>query len=326
MQNFTAKDFIAENKRKTAFLMALFPITMIAAVCAAVFVFDSLGTEGAGQSAGVLIMSIAPIAAVISIIFLLIGYFSGHKFILSSAGAVELTKQNAPEMIEIVERLSQKAELPMPKVYAINDKSLNAFATGRNPKNSYVAVTRGLVDKLERDELEAVIAHELSHIKHYDIRLMLITIACISFATIIAELLLRSAIFSRRDKNNGLRILLFVLAALFYVYGYLLAPLIRLAISRTREFQADAGSALITGSPQSLINALRKISGRSEIENLNDKETISPICIESPLRQDKRASAFSRVSGLFATHPPIEKRIEALEGMMLGFSGSDIFR
>jgi heat shock protein HtpX len=303
---------------------------MIVAACGAVllagfFAGGGERTDGMESAIG-LAMGIVPIAAVISIIFLLIGYFSGHKFVLSSAKAVELTKQNAPEMIEMVERLSQKAGLPMPKVYAINDKSLNAFATGRNPKNSYIAITKGLADKLETDELEGVIAHELSHIKHYDIRLMLITIACISFATIIAELLLRSAIFSRRDRNNGLRILLFVLAAVFYVYGYLLAPLIRLAISRTREFQADAGAALITGSPQSLISALRKISGHSDVENLNDKETISPICIESPLKQDKRASTFSRVSGLFATHPPIEKRIKALEDISMGFRGSDIFR
>jgi heat shock protein HtpX len=263
-----------------------------------------------------------------AILFTLISYFTGHKFVLSMSGAVQLNKDNAPEIISIVEKLSSKAGLPMPKVYAINDMGLNAFATGRNPKNSYIAITKGLANTLETDEIEGVIAHELSHIKNHDIKIMLITIACITFSTIIAELLLRYSFFSRRDnsKNNAaFQIFLIALAIVFYLYGYLLAPLIRLAVSRTREFQADATAALITENPQGLINALKKISGHSMVAKLSDKETVAPICIATPLSPSKQGSIFSRLSGLFSTHPPIEKRIEALENIILNKYSMDTF-
>ncbi|MDR0486556.1 MAG: M48 family metallopeptidase [Elusimicrobiota bacterium] len=325
--------FIAANRRKTILLMALFPITFVLLIYAVIILVSLFsapsGSETAAynqmgasydviDAANMLAMQILPIAAVISVIFILISYFSGHNFILSTAGAVQLNESNAPEIIGMVKNLAEKAKLPMPKVYAINDKNLNAFATGRNPKNSYVVLTKGIANTLNKEELEGVIAHELSHIKNYDIRLMLITIVCITFSVIAAEMVLRYAFFSRRsDSKNGaaIQILLIVLAIALYLYGYLIAPLIRLAISRTREFQADASAALITGNANGLINALRKISGHSVIENLNDKETIAPICIATPLKSSKQNSLFSKWSGLFATHPPIEARIKALEAL-----------
>ncbi|MDR2860492.1 MAG: M48 family metallopeptidase [Elusimicrobiota bacterium] len=327
MSKITTYDFIASNKRKTVFLMILFPLSLIVLVYAALFFVSYISADpSSGQgyyqdpinTANILAMEILPVISVIAIIFVLIGYFSGQNFILAVSGGVELTRENAPEIIRIVENLSITAGIPMPRVFAMDDESLNAFATGRDPKHSYIALTKGLVNTLEKDELEGVIAHEMSHIKNYDIRIMLITIACISFATIIAEILLRFAMFSGRgrdSKGNGIRIVLIALAVVFFVYGYLLAPLIRLAVSRAREFQADATAALITRNPQGLINALRKISGHSEVKKLNDKETISSICIASPLRADKHGTAFSRISGLFSTHPPIEDRIKALQIM-----------
>ncbi|MDR1951941.1 MAG: M48 family metallopeptidase [Elusimicrobiota bacterium] len=325
MAKITTYDFIAANKRKTVFLMLLFPISLFIMVYIAIFLVSSfnapsneIGYASALDTANVAAIYILPIISIFSILAILISYFFGQNFILSVAGAVELNRQNAPEILSMVENISITAGIPTPKVYAINDDGLNAFATGRDPKHSYIVLTKGIANALQKDELEGVIAHEISHIKNYDIRLMLITIVCISFATILAEILLRMAWFSRSGRNsksNGLQILFIVLALIAYLYGYLLAPLIRLALSRTREFQADASAALITRNPQGLINALRKISGHSEVKKLNDKETISPICIATPLKQDKAASLFSKFSGLFATHPPIEERIKALQIM-----------
>jgi heat shock protein HtpX len=205
----------------------------------------------------------------------------------------------------------------MPKVYAVNDDALNAFATGRDPKHSCIVLTKCIINALEKTELEGVIAHEMAHIGNRDIRLMLIMIICIGFATIVTELLLRYALTARtkNSKNNTTRLFLFVFAAAFYVYGYLLAPLIKFAVSRTREFQADATTALITRNPEGLINALKKISRNSTVQRLSDKKTIAPICIANPLLETKQNSFFSKISGLFATHPPIEDRIKALKTM-----------
>jgi heat shock protein HtpX len=162
----------------------------------------------------------------------------------------------------------------------------------------------------------------MAHIKNYDIRIMLITIACISFASIISMALMRVGIFSRlgggREKDRGARIAIgaicLIVALLFYLYSCIIAPLIRLAISRTREFQADATAALITRNPQGLIGALRKISGHSEVQTLNKNCAVSAICIESPLKAGGM-SLFGSLSGLLSTHPPIKDRIAALEKM-----------
>jgi heat shock protein HtpX len=182
-----------------------------------------------------------------------------------------------------------------------------------------IVLTKGIVNKLEKQELEGVIAHEIAHIKNRDTRLMLITIACISFATIAAELLMRYVLTAKikdsKNKNGAIRLFLFAFAAALYIYGYLVAPLIKLALSRTREFQADATAALIIRNPQGLIDALKKISNNSTVKNLNSQEAISPICIANPLAKNKSNTLFSKISGLFATHPPIEERIKALQNI-----------
>lgn len=326
MANITTYDFIDSNKRKTVWLMILFPLTLVVLVYLAIILFSAFSApSGAGQGSPSALMIanqtalyVLPIVSAIAIAWLLISYFFGQNFILSAAGAVELTKESAPEIIRMVENIAITAGLPMPKVYAINDESLNAFATGRDPEHSYIALTKGIINKLEKPELEGVIAHEMAHIGNRDIRLMLIMIVCISFSTIVAELLLRAAINAGRSsgKNKGgAQLFLFLLALAFYVYGYLLAPLIKFAVSRTREFQADATAALLTRNPEGLANALAKISGNSVVQKLSDKETMAPMCIATPLAPEKTSSFFSKVSGLFATHPPIEERIKALRTM-----------
>ncbi|MDR3257080.1 MAG: M48 family metallopeptidase [Endomicrobium sp.] len=328
MVNITTYDFINSNSRKTVWLMILFPISLAVIVYLAIFLISAMGTDNNQTYNQISILTIAnqtaiyilPIVSAIAILWILISYYTGQSFILSTAGAIELTRNNASEIIRIVENIAMTAGLPVPKVYAINDAALNAFATGRDPKHSYVVLTKGIINKLEKTELEGVIAHEMAHIGNRDTRLMLIMIVCISFATIIAELLLRFALTTRTNnsKNNNaavIQLFLFALAIAFYIYGYLVAPLIKFALSRTREFQADATAALITRNPQGLIDALKKISGNSTINKLSDKETISPICIANPLAKNKQNSFFSKISGLLATHPPIEDRIKALQTM-----------
>lgn len=324
MANITTYDFIDSNKRKTVLLMVLFPVSLVILVYLGILLFSSMGSSSANNNVSAVTMAnqlaiqILPIISVIAILWIIISYFFGQKFILSMAGAVELTKETAPEIIRMVENISITAGLPMPKVYAINDEGMNAFATGRDPKHSYIALTKGIINKLEKPELEGVIAHEMAHIGNRDIRLMLIMVVCISFATIAAEVLLRVGMTrgSSSGKNKGgAQMLFLILALVLYLYGYLVAPLLKLAVSRTREFQADATAALITRNPQGLISALKKISGNSEVERLNDKEPMAPMCIESPLKPEKQNSLFSKISGLFSTHPSIEDRIKALMTM-----------
>lgn len=325
MANITTYDFIDSNKRKTALLMVLFPVTLVILFYLAILLFSFLTTSNTGQEyyqssplmvANELAIVVLPIVSIIAIIWIVISYFFGQKIVLNMAGAYEITKETAPEIMRMVENIAITAGLPMPRVYIINDNAMNAFATGRDPKHSYIALTKGIITRLEKSELECVIAHEMAHIGNRDIRLMLIMVVCISFSTIIAEILLRIGLVrGRNSKDNGGQILFLILALAFYIYGYLVAPLIKLAVSRTREFQADATAALITRNPQGLINALKKISGNSEVERLNDKETIAAMCIETPLSPDKKNSFFSKISGLFSTHPSIETRIKALMTM-----------
>ncbi|MCL2314973.1 MAG: M48 family metallopeptidase [Proteobacteria bacterium] len=327
MSKITTYDFIDSNKRKTIGLMALFPLSLAVVVYLSILLFSSLsapyvetGTPGNHPSsldiANQLAIYVLPIISAIAIVWVLISYFFGQNFIFSISGAAELTKNRAPELVRMVENVAMTAGLPMPKVYIIHDESLNAFATGRNPEHSYIALTKGLVDKLEKPELEGVIAHEMAHIGNRDISLMLIMVVGISFATVAANLLLRMGLGKSSNKKGGaIQLLLIALALALYAYGYLIAPLIKLATSRTREFQADATAALLTRNPEGLANALRKISKNSVVQTLRDKETMAAMCIESPLASDNHPSFFSKLSGLFATHPPIEDRIKALMAM-----------
>jgi heat shock protein HtpX len=332
MAKITTYDFIEYNTRKTIFLGLLFPISLITLIYLGILYISLLRLENMPKAgfqvynqvsvfglANQTAMYVLPIVSVIAILWILVSYYLGQHFILATAKAVELTKQNAPEVLNIVEDIAITAGLPIPKVYSINDMGMNAFATGRDPKHSYIVLTKGIINRLERSELEGVIAHEMAHIGNRDIKLMLIMVVCISFATIIAEILLRISLTARANnsKNSAgtIQMFLLILAISLYVYGYLVAPLIKFAVSRTREFQADATAALITRNPQGLISALEKIAGNSVVNNLSDKQTMSPMCIANPLTKNKQNTFFSKVSGLFATHPPIEERIKALKIM-----------
>ncbi|MDR1418343.1 MAG: M48 family metallopeptidase [Endomicrobium sp.] len=332
MPKITTYDFIESNTRKTIYLLISFAISLLAIVYLGILFISLLQVENMSEGTyqvykQVSVLNLAnhtatyilPIVSVVVILWILLSYYYGQHFILGAAKAVELTKQNAPEILKIVETLAITTGLPTPKVYSINDMGMNAFATGRDPKHSYIVLTKGLINGLEKSELEGVIAHEMAHIGNRDIKIMLVMVVCISFATVVAEILLRTSFVTKTNnsKNNNVAIQMFLLtlAVSLYVYGYLVAPLIKFAVSRTREFQADATAALITRNPQGLISALEKISEHSVVKSLSDKQTMSPICIISPLAKNKQGTFFSKISGLFLTHPPIEERIKALKVM-----------
>lgn len=348
----TTYEHIAQNKRRTVLLVLLFPVTFALFTWLVLWgVFGLAGGSSSGrasvqtrtqtrvvrmadgrmrqiqvpvsgpaksglQTASEWMMIVGPLCWLGAMIWILIAYFAGDKMLLRGADAFEITKEDQPEIYRLVENLCITRGLPTPKIYIMDDDSLNAFATGRDPQHASIAFTKGIVQKLDRAELEGVAAHELAHVENRDIRLMLITVAGISFFTLLAEICFRVAEASssrRSNKNNGNAALLFlVMGFICMIYGYVIAPLIRLALSRRREFQADATAALTTRNPGALANALLKISGDSRVEALDKRESMAAMCIENPL---KKAGLFSSLSGLLSTHPPVEKRIAALMEM-----------
>ncbi len=232
-----------------------------------------------------------------------------------------IIQQDAKKQVSrILENVSITAGIPTPNLYIMEyEKGLNAFAVGTNKNNCAVILTKGLIETLDNSELEAVIAHEVAHILHQDTKLMMIVTLLIGFFTYVGYIMVRSlgrGRSSRKSNDKGGAILLLIGLA-FLLYGYVVAPLIRFAVSRTREFQADAKSALLTRNPQALISALRKINNSPIVDVLNGKvnnnELVAPMCIENPLK--KKVSLFDFLSNLSSTHPPIEKRIQALEVM-----------
>lgn len=270
------------NYLKTFFLMGLLTILFV-------YIGDLIG----GQTGMVYAFGFALFMNFFS-------YWFSDKIVLSMYGAQLVKKQDAPELYSIVESLTVKANLPMPKVYIINTEMPNAFATGRNPKHAAVAVTTGIMNVLNKRELEAVLAHELSHIKNYDI--LTGTIAA-TFAGAIT-MLARMAFFfgGGRDNDRGGG----AVALLLLILAPIAALLIQLAISRSREYAADRGSAEITGRPQDLISALEKLHGVAKKRPANIEPSTAHMFIVNPLKGDFFAS-------LFSTHPTLKQRIENLQ-------------
>lgn len=255
------------------------------------------------------------IAAVYSILSSFISYWYSDKIVFAITKAKPIEKSDNPELYRLVENLCITAGIPLPKIYILNEAQPNAFATGRNPKHSAIAVTRGLLERLERTELEGVIAHELSHIGNRDALLQTVVVVLVGVVTIVMDMFLRNALWAgfSRDSNrdNRLDLLLKLLAVALIILAPLFATLIRLAISRKREFLADASGALLTRYPEGLAKALEKISYDNSPLKVANNST-SHLYISSPFkgRQSK-----SWISKLFMTHPPTEDRVNALRGM-----------
>ena len=227
------------------------------------------------------------------------------------SSAKPATKKEFPHLFHTVEGLSLAAGIPTPKAYVINSPALNAFATGKDPKNAAVAVTTGLLEKLNRQELEGVIAHELAHIKNYDIRMMLLTSVLIGIIVMMSDFMLRSFLWGgltgrRSGKTHPA---LIIISIVFAILAPIIGHMIRLAISRKREFLADATGAQLTRYPEGLASALEKISGSSEQLKSANRAT-AHMYIANPFKKTK--GFFKKA---FSTHPPIDKRIQKLRGM-----------
>ncbi len=292
-------DAIASNRRKTYLLMFLF-IVFIAILGVVIGLF--YGNIYIG----------AVLAMVIAFIYMMIMYFNGDKAILAVSHAKEVRKEDYPHLFHTVEGLAIAAGIPKPKVYIIDDSAMNAFATGRNPEHASITVTKGLVEKMNRQELEGVIGHEMSHIKNYDIKVMLVTVVMVGIVVLLSDLFLRSILYGgmrrgSRSQGSGVIILIGLLLA---ILAPLFAYLLKLAISRRREYLADVSGAMLTRYPPGLAGALRKIRDDKEplVEAAN-KATAS-LFIANPLRNFKR-----KTGSLFSTHPPIDDRIKRLEEM-----------
>jgi len=249
------------------------------------------------------------VAVIVAIAMSIGSYWWSDKIVLAMSDAKAVTRENARELYNIVENLCITAGLPVPKIYVIDDTALNAFATGRDPKHGVIVFTRGMLERLDKTELEGVAAHELSHIGNRDILLSTIIIVLVGFITLLADWFRHWAFFSRRDsENRGQLQLIFIIAAVVLsILAPIAAVLMQLAISRKREFLADASGALLTRYPEGLARALEKISKDMEPLEVANRAT-AHLYIANPFKG-------KHVAKLFMTHPPIEERIATLRGM-----------
>jgi heat shock protein HtpX len=289
---------IDSNKRKTVVLMVIF-VVFVVLLGFFYGYFTNTGYFG------------LVIASGLSLIMAATSYFAGDKIALTTAGAKAISKEDNPYVYRMVENLCITAGLPFPKVHIIADSNINAFATGRDPKHASIAITQGAIDKLENEELEGVIAHELSHIKNYDIRVMMIVIVLVGIIALLSDWLLRGFLWNKGDNNKGrLGIILIVAGIVLAVLSPLIAKIIQLAVSRKREFLADADGSLLTRFPQGLANALEKIAltNKSPLQKANN--ATAHLYIANPFGTTKKF-----LSGLFSTHPPLEERITKLRQM-----------
>jgi len=239
-----------------------------------------------------------------------ISYFQGDKIALMTSGAKSATKEDNRYVYNMLENLCITAGTPMPKLYIIEDSAINAFATGRKPETASIAVTRGAIEKLENEELEGVLAHELSHIKNYDIRFMMLVAVLVGSISIMANLFLHTGHLSRRDNNReggNITAVFAIIGVILAILSPIIAEIIKLAVSRRREYLADASGALITRYPEGLARALEKISSQNQ-PMAQASQATAHLFISSPFSGKKFA-------GLFSTHPPVEDRIKKLREM-----------
>ncbi|HLP79954.1 MAG TPA: M48 family metalloprotease [Acidobacteriota bacterium] len=258
-------------------------------------------------------VTVPVLTIVFTLIYTLIMYFHGSSVILAINGAREVTKQEFPHYFHTVEGLAIAAGVPTPKAYVIEDTALNAFATGRDPKNAAIVVTTGLLAKLKRDELEGVIAHEMAHIKNFDIRMMMLAAVLVGVITLLSDFLLRMFLWgghNGRSEKNQVAVLAIVVGLVLAILAPLIAQLIKLAISRKREFAADAEGARLTRYPLGLANALEKIKGDPDPLVDRANKATAHLFISTPFRKSS-----TWISNLFSTHPPIDERIRRLKAM-----------
>ena len=267
--------------------------------------------------AGVLAFGPNPIFPIIALAFssitAFVAYYNSDKIILKMSNARPATREEDLQLKTIMEGLVIATGLPMPKVYVIEDPAMNAFATGRNPENAVVAITTGLMQKLDKYELEAVMAHELAHVKNYDILLQTIVTVMVGFVVILADFAFRVSLFNNRSSDSGggqIKLIIMLVGLAFLILTPIFTSLMRMALSRKREFMADATAVQITRNPDGMISALKKLTADSNDMQKSCKSTAN-LYIVSPLKKDRQRQKAS----LFDTHPSIEARVTALENL-----------
>lgn len=287
------------NSRKTFFLITIFLIFVILLGWLFSYALDST--------------IILYIAVVFSIATSVSSYWFSDKIVLKATKAQPIKKEDDPELYRIVENLSITAGIPMPRVFVLNESQPNAFATGRDEKHAVIAVTKGLLGKLEKNEIEGVIAHEMAHIKNKDILLQTAVVVLVGIIVILSDFFLRISFWGGENKDRN--ILMIVIGIAAAILAPIAASLIQLSISRKREFLADASGALLTRYPEGLASALEKISqDGSSLRTANNSN--AHLFISSPLRGNGNKGWFNK---LFLTHPPIEERVANLRGMKVWF-------
>jgi len=303
----TFHSLIAKNKRNSFLLIAAFMVFFVG--------FGLLIGYIWGDGHWGFSVFVAVVAAAIAFVLTLASYYGGSSVLLGMSGAKEITKPDDPQLFNVVEELSLAGGIPMPRVFLIDDTAMNAFATGRNPKHSCVAITKGLRAKLSRDELQGVMAHELSHVRHYDILYAMLMAVMVGTLVILADVFLRSLWFgagsrrsrrrSSRDSGGG-QIVLLVIAIVLAILAPILARIIQMSLSRQREYLADAGSVALTRNPDGLAGALAKLAGDEEVLEVANRAT-APLYIVHPIKKFEERS-----KSIFDTHPPIGDRIRRL--------------
>jgi heat shock protein HtpX len=294
---------ISANKYKTWAIMLLFVLV----ITTVVYVFSKALGYGLG---------FAGIALIFAGITSIGSYYYSDKIVLTTTGAKEIKKSDNPELFRTVENLCIGDGLPMPRIYIINDPSPNAFATGRDPKHAIVCVTTGILTILDKSELEGVIAHELSHVKNFDIRLMGIVAILVGFIAIAANLFMNQLWWGgfgrdREDRNGGAQGIFLIIGIVLAILSPIAATLIQLAVSRKREFLADASGVLLTRYPEGLASALEKLT-RDPHTLKSASNATAHLFIVNPFKGKETKQLFA---SLFDTHPPIEERIKILRSM-----------
>ena len=304
----TFHTLIARNQRNTAVLLAVFAL---------VFVGLGLLVGYAWGGDWSFSITVASGAAVLAFLLLLAGYYGGSSMLLGMSGARQIQRDDDPQLFNVVEELCIAGGLPLPRIFLIEEPAMNAFATGRDPAHASVAITRGLRQRLTRDELQGVIAHELSHVRHYDILFATLVAVMVGTLVMLCDVFLRSLWYGGRSRGRGRQrgggggqVVLLLLALVLSILAPLLAKIIQMAISRQREYLADAGSVQLTRNPQGLVQALAKLAGDTEVLHAANRAT-APLYIVNPILKvrDREEGA---MSNLMATHPPIRERIRRL--------------
>ena len=293
---------IQSNKRKTYLLLVLFSLTVI--ILGAIIGQFFFGNYIIGMI----------FAFIIALIYSLVVYNSGDSMILRSSHAKELKKADDPYLFNLVEGIAISAQIPKPKIYMIEEDSMNAFATGKDPEHASIAVTSGLRKRMNRLELEGVISHEMSHIKNYDIRVMMLVTVLLGVVVLLSDMIFRSFIWAPRNRRSsdggkGALILLAV-AVVLAILAPIVAQLMHLAISRKREYLADATGAKLTHYPKGLADALEKIKNDHDVTVDTANKATAHLYIENPLREKR-----SLMAKFFSTHPDINDRIKKLREM-----------